>query len=147
MARFKTFKSLALEKKNRRHVNQKERPDEIQRIFFMRLGLGPSYFQSKWRGIGPLLRSPDWLSSQAWASAPTERDKTKSPRQSGGGNPNSAKTTAVAPSMFMGIFRPLRFASIASTVRPMAAKRPETCPAVAAASTRFNNFGARGSTG
>jgi hypothetical protein len=40
----------------------------------------PVYFHSKWRGSGPLLRCWDWLSSHAWASTPTARDRTKSPR-------------------------------------------------------------------
>ena len=38
--------------------------------------------------------------------APTERDRTNSPRHSGGGKPSSANTMPVAPSMFIGIGRP-----------------------------------------
>ena len=53
--------------------------------------------------MGPLLRSPDRLSSHAWASAPTERDKTNSPRQSGGGKSQLGEDRQpVAPSMFIG---------------------------------------------
>ena len=43
--------------------------------------------------MGPLLRWPDCISSKACASAPTERERTNSPRQSGGGKPSSANTT------------------------------------------------------
>jgi len=60
-------------------------------------------------------------SPPAWARAPTDRDNTNRPRQSGGAKPSSAKMTAVAPSIFMGILRPFRFASTSSMTRPMAA--------------------------
>jgi Aldehyde oxidase and xanthine dehydrogenase, a/b hammerhead domain len=41
-------------------------------------------------GIGPLLRRPCPVSSQAWASSPTVRLSTNRPRASGAGKPSSA---------------------------------------------------------
>lgn len=51
---------------------------------------GPSYVQRYWRGIGPLLRPPCCVCSQACARMPTERDRQNRPRASGAGKPSSA---------------------------------------------------------
>src|SRR3954469_23000517 len=42
-------------------------------------------------GIGPLMRPPWRLCSQAWASMPTERDRMNRPRPSAGAKPSSQK--------------------------------------------------------
>ena len=53
-------------------------------------GAGPSYAGRYRRGIGPLLRPPCCVCSQACARMPIERDTQKRPRARGAGKPSSA---------------------------------------------------------
>ena len=55
--------------------------------------------------------------------------------------------TAVMPSMFIGMWRPLIAFSAASTAWPIAAQRPLTAPAAWAFATSANSGAVRGSTG
>ncbi len=78
---------------------------------------------------------------------PTERDRTNRPRPSSGSKPSSQKMTAVMPSMFIGMWRPVIAFSASSTAWPIAAQRPDTVPAATALATRANSGAVRGSTG
>ena len=97
--------------------------------------------------MGPLIRTPFFFCSHACARMPTARDRMNRPRPSSGSKPSSQKITAVMPSMFIGMWRPLIAFSELSTACPIAAQRPLTAPAACAFATSANSGVVRGSIG